>query len=338
MNGPLEREPCQDGGGHEETPMTYARPSLRARVLHVAMARLVRPVNRRLMRISPVHGLRISSRLLGLSTPESRPDRHALRDIGGVPCDVLMPRRGRPRRTVLYLHGGGFVIHSPPFFRHWGRRLAERLQAEVIIPDYRLAPRHRHPAAGDDCQAVYNALLAEGRDPTAIAIAGDSAGGNLVLATLLRLRDNGDPLPACAVPISPATDLLFRSASLKTNHHRDAMVLADALPGLCESYVDPRDAHHHYISPVNGDFTGLPPLAIMVGGTEVLLDDSRRVAAIARAAGVPTELYVWPGMPHCFPLFHFLPEARQALEVIARFVLQHTRPLKPETTSPGRQA
>ncbi len=334
MNAPV--------GGHEgcethEMPIDYPRPSLRARALHGAMVRLVKPLNRRLMRISPVHGLRLSSKLLGFSTPEARPDRSALREVGGVPCDILLPRSAPPRRTLLYLHGGGFVIHAPPFFRHWGRRLAERLQAEVVIPDYRLAPRHRHPAAGEDCHAVYTALLADGRYPASVAVMGDSAGGNLVLATLLRLRDNGEPQPACAVPLSPATDLRFRSNSLQTNAHRDAMVPPDALPGLCRAYAHPQDYDHHYLSPVNGDFRGLPPLAILVGSTEVLLDDSRRVATAARAAGVSTELYVWPGMPHCFPLFHFLPEARQALEVIAHFVLRHTPGTQPGAARPRRQ-
>jgi acetyl esterase/lipase len=322
----------------EVAGISYPRPSLRARALNLALRRLVKPVNRRLMQMSPSGGLRVTSKLLGLAAPTDRPDRVLLRRLGGVPCDVVRPRHGPLERTLLYLHGGGFVLHAPPFYRHCGRRLAHRLQAEVIIPDYRLAPRHPFPAPVDDCLAVYCALLEEGHDPSNVAVLGDSAGGNLLLSMLLQLRDRGMPLPACAVPISPATDLLFAGDSMRTNAHLDPLVAAEALPGLGHAYAHPHDLEHHYVSPVNGDFTGLPPMSILVGSTEVLLDDSLRVADAARAAGVSIELHVWPEMPHVFPLFHFLPEARTALELIARFVLRHTPDKLPGTTPARRQS
>jgi len=323
--------------GAAEQAVSYPRPSLRARVLNLTLRRLVKPLNRRLMRKSPARGLQLSSKLLGLATPQGRPDRSMLRELAGVPCDVVQPPRGRPERTLLYLHGGGFVIHAPPFYRHCGRRLSRRLAAEVYIPDYRLAPRHPYPAPVEDCLAVYAALLEEGRDPASIAVLGDSAGGNLLLSLLLQLRDKGMPLPACAVPISPATDLLFAGDSMRSNLHLDPLVAAEVLPALGQAYAHPDVLGHHYVSPVKGDYTGLPPMCVLVGSTEVLLDDSRRVAEAARAAGVPVELYVWPEMPHVFPLFHFLPEARQALELIARFVLRHTPGTQPGATTTRRQ-
>ncbi|MFO1392828.1 MAG: alpha/beta hydrolase [Steroidobacteraceae bacterium] len=302
------------------------KPSRRARAFDVALRAFVKPLNRSLVRVSPPLSLRISAALLQLAFPGVRRRRRKRRSIGGVRCDVLHPRSGKPRRTVLYLHGGGFVMHAPAFYRNWGQRLADRLTAEVVIPDYRLAPKHRHPAATEDCYAVYRALLAQGRDPAFIAALGDSAGGNLLLSTLLRLRDRARPLPACAVLISPSTDLQLRGRSMLTNQREDAIVPAGALARLVRCYAEPDECGHHYLSPVNGDFTGLPPLAFIVGGTEVLLDDSQRAAAAARAAGVSTELHVWPGMPHVFPLFQFLPEARVALEQLAGFVLRHTVP------------
>ena len=119
---------------------------------------------------------------------------------------------------------------------------------------------------------------------------------------------------------------------MRTNERADAIVPSGALERLVRCYADPAGADHHYLSPVYGDFTGLPPLSFVVGGTEVLLDDSRRAAEAARSAGVPTELHVWHGMPHVFPLFQFLPEARAALEQMAVFVLRHTAPLSPRAT------
>lgn len=302
------------------------RPSRRARAFDVALRTFIKPLNRSLVGVSPPLSLRISAVLLQVAIPDFTRRRRKRRSYGGVPCDILLPRAGKPRRTVLYVHGGGFVMHAPAFYRGWGQRLADRLAAEVVIPDYRLAPEHRHPAAAEDCYAVYRALLAHGRDPAFIAALGDSAGGNLLLATLLRLRDKSRPLPACAVLISPSTDLHLRSESMVTNKREDAIVPSGALDRLVRCYADPQEYGHHYLSPVNGDFTGLPPLSFVVGGTEVLLDDSRRAAAAAHAAGVSTELHVWPGMPHVFPLFQFLPEARAALVQIADFVLRHTGP------------
>ena len=309
---------------HTGPGIPHERPSRRARVLDVALRTVVKPLNSLLGRVSPPLALRLSAALLRVAMPDLRPSRAARRTLGGVRCDVLRPRARKPSRTVLYLHGGGFVMHAPSFFRGWGQRLADRLAAEVVIPDYRLAPRHRHPAAADDCHAVYRALLAQGRDPSCIAAMGDSAGGNLLLATLLRLRDRARPLPACAVLISPSTDLLLRGESVRSNEQRDAIVPPQALARLVRCYADAADCGHNYLSPVNADFAGLPPLWFVVGSTEVLLDDSRRAAAAARAAGVATELQVWRGMPHVFPLFQFLPEARAALEQIAEFVLRHT--------------
>jgi epsilon-lactone hydrolase len=300
-----------------------SQPSRRARVLDLVMRAVIKPMNRSLVGLSPTLSLRLSAALLQVAVPDLRRRRVERRTMGCVRCDVLRPRSGKPRRTILYLHGGGFVMHAPVFYRGWGQRLADRLAAEVVIPDYRLAPKHRHPAAAEDCYAVYRALLAQGRDPSHVAMLGDSAGGNLLLSTLLRLRDKARPQPACAVLISPSTDLLLRGESMRTNENHDALVPPGALARLVRCYADADEFAHHYLSPVNGNFVGLPPLAFFVGSTEVLLDDSQRAASAARAAGVPTDLYVWPGMPHVFPLFQFLPEARAALELIAEFVLRH---------------
>jgi len=245
------------------------------------------------------------------------------RAIGGVNCDIVQPSTPG-RRTVLYLHGGGFSVHAPNIYRRFGRLLAERLQAEVVIPDYRLAPRHRYPAGADDCFAVYAALLAAGRQSAGLIVMGDSAGGNLALSTLLRARDQALPLPACAVMLSPGADLTLSGASHRGNAMADPLIPASGLPGIVSQYVDAHLLTTPYVSPLFADFTGLPPLAIHVGSSEVLLDCARGVAVAAERAGIPVELKVWQDMPHVFPLLQFIPEARAAVEETARFVLSHS--------------
>lgn len=247
-------------------------------------------------------------------------------NLAGVPCEVLRPMRGETERVVLLLHGGGFCVHLPRTYRRFARALADAARATVFVPDYRLAPEHPFPAASDDSLAVYRSLLAGGWDPRRLAVVGDSAGGNLALVTLLRARDEGLPLPACAVAISPAADLTLSSGSFTTNAEADPLVPAAILGALASQYVDEARARHPYASPMLGDFASLPPLHIVAGSTEVLLDSALGSAAAARKAGVAVELRVWDSMPHAFPLLSFLPEARSALAEAARFIAEKTAP------------
>jgi len=230
-------------------------------------------------------------------------------------------RSAASRRTILYLHGGGYYFCSPRSHRAITFALAVGAQADVFSLDYRLAPEHRFPAAVDDAVAAYRALLAHGIAPESIAIAGDSAGGGLALATLLALRDAGDALPACAVLFSPWTDLTCAGASMTTNEGRDPMYHASVFPKVAAQYLGDADAAHAYASPLFGDFAGLPPLLIQAGDTELLLDDSTRVAEKARAAGVRVDLQIWRNVPHIFQIWTpFMPEARHALSRAAAFI------------------
>jgi len=273
-----------------------------------------------------VTAARAMGRLLDLATIGSRHSTTVRRrTIAGVPCDVISPRAPPPvQRVVLYLHGGGFCVHLPRSYRQFARRLAEASGATVYVPAYRLAPEHRHPAATDDCLAVYRTLLDEGCDPRQLSMMGDSAGGNLTLVTLLRARDEDIPLPVCAVVMSPGADLSFSGASYRRNAEADPFVAVSALHQLARQYVDADQLKHPYVSPAQGDFAELPPLKFLVGSTEVLLDDSMRVAESCRAAGVEVSLQVWHEMPHVFPLYRFLPEGQMALRDIAAFVRTHT--------------
>ncbi|HEX7932524.1 MAG TPA: alpha/beta hydrolase [Paraburkholderia sp.] len=232
---------------------------------------------------------------------------------------------GGAQSTVLYCHGGGYYFCSPRSHRSIVFGLATRANASVFSLDYRLAPEHRFPAALDDAIAAYRQLLSSGTPPESIVIAGDSAGGGLALATLVALRDAGDPLPAGGLLFSPWTDLAATGASIVDNDGADPMFSGPAIARAAKVYLGETSATHPYASPLYADLRGLPPLFMMAGSTEVLLDDSRRVAANARAAGVDCELEVWEKMPHVWPIFApFIPEANRALDGAAAFVRRVT--------------
>lgn len=225
--------------------------------------------------------------------------------------------------VLLYLHGGGYFgcsaeTHRPItiWFALHGFR--------VFAPNYRLAPENRFPAAVDDAVAAYRGLLAEGRSPQHVVVAGDSAGGGLVLSLMLALRAAGTPLPAAAALFSPWTDLAATGESIRTNSVRCAMFNgADIGPSACY-YLGDADPRNPLASPLYADLSGLPPLLIHVGADECLRDDSTRVAEKAKAAGVPVELKIWPVVPHAWQLaLQILPEARQSLRETSEFLGRH---------------
>ncbi|CAE6697016.1 Acetyl esterase [Paraburkholderia domus] len=247
------------------------------------------------------------------------PDDRPLRGEWIERADDLTLSRSGP--IVLYCHGGGYYFCSPRTHRSIVFGLATRANAPIFSVDYRLAPEHRFPAALDDATAAYRQLVADGTAPESIVIAGDSAGGGLALATLIALRDAGDPLPAGCLLFSPWTDL----ATIRTNDGLDPMFSGPAIGPAARLYLGETPATHPYASPLYADLQGLPPLFIMAGSTEVLLDDSQRVADKARAAGVDCEFEVWKKMPHVWPLFSpFIPEANRALDRAAAFVQRVT--------------
>lgn len=220
---------------------------------------------------------------------------------------------------LLYLHGGGFIACSARTHRPLIGALAQR-GFRIFAPDYRLAPEHPFPAGLDDAVAAWTAFAAEGP----AGLSGDSAGGNLALALMLRLKREGLALPAAAALFSPATDMLGTGASMQANARRDAMFDPVRLPGLAEAYLAGHDAADPLVSPLYGDPAGLPPLLFHVGANEVLRDDSVRFAEKARAAGVDVSLTVWPVVPHAWQFAaSFLPEARRSLTAAAAFLGRH---------------
>lgn len=240
-------------------------------------------------------------------------------ELGGVPTEWT--RGNQPARgSILYCHGGGYLVGSPRAYRGMAARLAAQTRCDVAVIDYRLAPEHVYPAAPDDAIAAYRALISR-VDASSVVIAGDSAGGNLALVTLQRARCLGLPLPAGAVLLSPWTDLTGSGTSMRTNARHDPMLPAQRIDEAARMYAPTASLEDPDVSPLFGDFTGLPPLSVHVGTTEILLDDSQRLVERAQQHGVSAHLEQWHRMPHVFPMFaDFLPEARRALNEIGEFV------------------
>jgi acetyl esterase/lipase len=246
-------------------------------------------------------------------------------ECNGVPSHWVRVPETRSERVLFYLHGGSFAYRFPFSHAAFAARLCRRLGARALIPDYRLAPEHPFPAAPDDCLAAYRWLLESGVNPHDVVFVGDSAGGNLALVTLLRAREGSEPLPACAVLLSPGVDCTLSSKSMVDNADHDPMLLLNNLVVLRNRYVpSPQLITHPHVSPLFGDFEGLPPLLLQVGSGELLRDESVRTAEKAQAAGVDVELELWPDTPHVFQIVSFLPESAQALEHIVRFVRART--------------
>jgi acetyl esterase/lipase len=193
-------------------------------------------------------------------------------------------------------------------------------RARSLIVHYSLAPEIPFPGGLEDCLAAYHDLLEQGVKPEDITVAGDSAGGGLVLSTLLALRDEGTPLPKNAVVLSPLADLTYSGESRRFNKYRDPMLPTHRASEMHQLYIGEALPEDRFISPVFADFDGLPPLLGQVGSTEILLDDTVRAAERAEAAGVPFFLEVWNEMIHVFPIFGFLPEAKVAIERMATFI------------------
>jgi acetyl esterase/lipase len=239
----------------------------------------------------------------------------------GVPAIEVAIRGNETAKVILYFHGGVYVIGSAVGSVALVGDLARRTGARAITVDYRLAPEHPYPAAVEDAQAVYRELLDDGVEPGAIALAGDSAGAGLVVATMLALRDAGTPLPAAGFLMSPYADLTLSGDTIAEKQALDLILTPDGLRLRVADYVGNADAADPLISPVFADLRGLPPLLIQVGSHEILLSDALRLAERAAIADVPVTLDVTPGAPHVFQGFAaFLDEADAALDRAASFL------------------
>src|SRR5262249_3836072 len=246
-------------------------------------------------------------------------------DANAVAAEWTTTPVADPSRVILFLHGGGYISGSLDSHRHMIAQAGREAQARTLSLGYRLAPEHPFPAALDDALAGYRFLLAQGIAPRNIALGGESAGGGLAMATMVSLRDAGDPLPACAWLSSPWTDLRQSGATMISKAGVDPLIQKPYLDELAAAYLNGADPGNPLVSPIGAALQGLPPLLIQVGSTETLLDDSVRLAAVAGAAGMRVTLDIWPDMIHAFTLFYQqVAMARLALDQVAAFVRAKT--------------
>jgi monoterpene epsilon-lactone hydrolase len=239
----------------------------------------------------------------------------------GVACEWIIPQNTWRDQVLLYLHGGGFVLGLTVQHFHMVGYLAKKMAVRSLMVDYRLAPEYPFPGALDDCVATYHWLLKQGIAAHNIVLAGDSAGGNLTITSLMKLRDNGDPLPAAAACLSPVTDLTNKE-SLQPGF-KDPILPDRAIRFYNQAYVGQNDPHNPLISPVYGDLHGLPPLLVHAGEDELLREDGMRITERAKSAGVEARLEIYPRMWHVWQLYLELPQAVQSLEDIAGFLRGH---------------
>ena len=277
--------------------------------------------------VNPVHTIADQKRVLKSSTMPL-PSGTLLEkvNVGGVLAERIGAKGAGSHRWILYTHGGGWAQGITDSHRSFVAQLSQTTGACGLIPEYRLTPEHPFPAGLNDCVAAYRWLLNQGVAASQIVIAGESAGGNLALATALALRESGDALPAAVIALSPATDMAMTGETFRSKAFVDPILglgLAQDAFALYTNHgaTDPRNP---LVSPLYADMHGLPPTLLQVGTQEVLLSDSTRMAERLRAAGVETKLEVWPGMFHAFSAGStYLPEGRLAAKHIVKFMLRH---------------
>jgi epsilon-lactone hydrolase len=249
------------------------------------------------------------------------PEGVAYEDAPAVGGLWAKPAGAREDAVILYLFGGGYTISSPSSRRKFAGHLARAAGTGALVPDYPLAPEHPFPGALECALSAYRFLLSGGFDPGRIVVSGDSSGGGLAAAALLALKQAGLPLPAGAVPISPWADLACTGQTLETLSSVDLTVTKDGLQRMAGDYLGGADPRNPLASPIFGDFSGLPPLLVIVGGAEGLLDDAVGLARQAAIGGADVMLRIWAGMQHVFPIYAgFLPEADAAIALIGSWI------------------
>lgn len=242
-------------------------------------------------------------------------------EINGLYAEWLTPKDRMDGKLLLYLHGGAYVVGGCDMYRQMVSHMARAGRIQALLPEYRLSPEHKYPAAINDAVGIYRALLQQGIKPESIVFAGDSAGGGLAVATLLALRDAGDPLPAAAVLLSPFLDVSGSGESMQSRAMQDPWFHAEDVSTIADYYCAAEQRREPLVSPVFADVGGLPPLYIQVGDDEILLSDSERIAQKIKVAGGEVELEVWPEMWHVFQMFiGKMPESGRAIRKIGDYV------------------
>jgi len=282
------------------------------------------------LRLSPTQRLRQGRKFLSRDYGKGLPNVTQRADvIAGVPVEWVEPKalsQDARAPICVYLHGGGFIAGSLSSHRDMATHLAHMAQVRMLMVDYRLAPEHPFPAAHQDAMAVYQELLGRGVVASQLLMGGDSAGGNLALATAQTLRDAGLPLPRGLVLFSPWLDLTHEGDSIASNEAKDAMLHRQLLVDALAMYAPTALASDPKISPLLGSMSGLPPTLTVVSLSEILRDDALRLHQQLQAAGGDSTCLQWKHTPHAFPVMaRLLPEARDALRQTAGFMARVLR-------------
>ena len=243
-----------------------------------------------------------------------------------VSAHIIKPRGCDSSKALLYFHGGGFVSHSPKIYQRFCSRLAKELKCVVIVPDYRLAPEHPFPAALEDCVTVYQEILKKNTGANfRLCIAGDSAGGNLALATMLKIKETGLKHPCALWLISPAVDCDWSKYDYSDLQKSDPMFTENAFP-LMDAYFGDEDKSNYMISPLNGDLRNLPPILVEAGGDEIFRRHPILLENALKSCGGDVIVKIWPRMMHVFQLFTFLPEAKKSISQACQFLENKMNP------------
>ena len=294
------------------------RPSLRSRVMYGLLRLLHKPIMPEELEKQRSYLDRLQELVPDILKIDPNPV-----DANGIPCEWVLPSQEIPVQVVFYLHGGGYVTKMPILHRNFLYRLAQASKAQFLMVDYRLAPEHPFPAALEDALVAYDWLLHQGWNPEQILFAGDSAGGGLTLAALLALRDMGKPLPVGVILISPWTDLTGSGESITRLEELDAILTWENLKENALDYAGDEPLMHPWISPLFGDYHGLPDTLILVGGREILMDDSTRLATRMVEDGVEVDMIIEPYMGHVYPANGpRIPETSRAIDQIADFIMK----------------
>ncbi|MAT41742.1 MAG: hypothetical protein CL609_05330 [Anaerolineaceae bacterium] len=295
--------------------MEVFKPSLRSRIIYGLLKLFYKP---EIIEVAKQRGY-LDGMRKGMPSPAHLIPKPV--DAGGVPAEWVVSDDEISNQVVFYLHGGAYVTRMPVLHRSFLHLLANESDAQFLMIDYRLAPEFPFPAALDDALTAYRWLLNQGYDPKQIVFAGDSAGGGLTLATLIAARDRGYPLPASAILLSPWTDLLGTGDAIQELAEEDVLLSWQNLEECALDYAGSYDRGNPLISPLYADLSGLPPMLVQVGGSEILRDDSTRLVEKIQQAGGQAQLVIEPFMGHVYPAYApSIPEAVKAVQQIAAFI------------------
>ena len=298
--------------------MTERESSLRAKVVRAVTSAYFTLIDPQTVDIARA---RTRLDILGSLVPVARRVVVEKSTVCGLDAEWLTPEKAIKNKVLLYLHGGAYVLGSCASHRHLVSYLARAGEIEAVVPEYRLAPEHKFPAAVDDAVSVYEYLLSEGYAGRDIVIAGDSAGGGLGVAALLALRDKGIEMPAAAVLMSPWLDLSASGESHRTRNEADPWFNASDIPVVARYYCEEDQVRNPLVSPVYADMSGMPPIHIQVGNDEILLSDATRLVENVRKAGGRADIDVWSEMWHVFQAFLLvMPESREAIDRLGAYI------------------